>query len=165
MGQEMKKALEKYQNGLVFGVYGAGFDSSQEGHSSAVKAFYENMDSLEQLLDTRRFLAGDVLTFADFSLIQLLVRFDIAYFTAFRMNYKLVKDYKNITAYMFDVVNLLKLNESAYVPEHIIGIYFGKKIDPKRTENFVPPVPFGAVDLFTKERLTQHGRDTRKYTA
>ena len=163
LGQEMKKALDKYQNGLTFGVYGVGFAESQEEYDAAIKSFYKNMDDLEQLLDTRRFLAGDTITFADLSLIQMLVRFDVAYFTAFRFNIKRVRDYKNVYSYMCDVVNLLKLHESAYVPKHIIGIYFGKKIDPSRKEKFVPDVP--ADVEFTKEKLTQHGRDTRKYSS
>lgn len=161
LGKEVQKALDKYQNGITFGLYSVGYAESQEEYNKNLKAFYDCMEDLEKLLDTRRFVAGSKLTFADLSLAMALVRFDLAYYIRFRFSWKRLKDYKNVHAYMCDIVNLLKINESAYVPDHIVQIYYGKKIDPKRTDRFTPPVPFDAD--FTKEQLTQHGRDTRKY--
>ena len=161
LGKEMNKALDKYQNGIVLGIYKVGYPKSQEEFTKNLKTFYECMEDLEQLLDTRRFLAGDKITFADLSLAMVLVRFDLAYYIRFRFGIKRLTDYKNIHAYMCDVVNVLKIHESAYVRDHIIQVFFGKKIDSERTHCFVPSAPLDTE--FTQEKLTKHGRDTRKY--
>jgi glutathionyl-hydroquinone reductase len=157
--KEVEAHSEWIHNGIVFGVYGVGYTDSQASYEKNQRALFEALDKLEALLDTRRFIAGNTLTFVDLSLIQCLVRFDIAYVPAYRVTYKRIRDYKNIYAYACDVFDLLRMrNGFAYVPEHIVASYFGHRT-VERKERFVPLVPADSNFVIAGG----HGRDTRKY--
>lgn len=159
LAKEMKEVMEWVQEGIVFGVYGVGYAENQESYEKNQRALFAAVERLDKLLDTRRYLAGATVTFADVSLAQALTRWEIAYKLAYRVTYRELSSFKNVYAYFKDVVQVLKINESAYVPEHIIQIYFGKRINPERKERFVPLVPAG----FEKIDVSGHGRDTRPY--
>jgi putative glutathione S-transferase len=81
------------------GVYRAGFATSQEAYDEAVVEVFGTLDWLEELLSTRRYVAGDRLTEADWRLFPTLVRFDCAYFGAFKCNIRRLIDYPNLWAY------------------------------------------------------------------
>lgn len=54
---------------------------------------------IEHQLTKTRYLLGDVLTEADWRLFPTLVRFDAAYYSAFKCNLKRLIDYPNLWGY------------------------------------------------------------------
>ena len=64
---------------------------------------FKKLDELEERLEHSRYLFGDKITEADIRAYVTLVRFDIAYYNAFKVNLKRLKDYKNLWAYARDL--------------------------------------------------------------
>jgi len=81
------------------GVYRSGFATTQEAYEKAVGEVFDTLEMLEERLSTRRFLVGDAPTEADWRLFPTLVRFDVAYHSAFKCNKKRIVDYPNLWAY------------------------------------------------------------------
>src|SRR5579871_4856570 len=72
-------------NALVYetvnnGVYRAGFAVTQEAYEEAFRALFGTLDGIEARLSRQRYLAGNVLTEADWRLFTTLVRFDAVYY-------------------------------------------------------------------------------------
>jgi glutathionyl-hydroquinone reductase len=81
------------------GVYKAGFAGTQEAYEAAVVPLFQTMDWLEEHLQSRRFLAGEKPTEADWRLFTTLVRFDAVYHGHFKCNIRRLIDYPNLWAY------------------------------------------------------------------
>ena len=81
------------------GVYRSGFSTSQDAYDEAVAGVFATFDQLEQRLANNRYLLGDQLTEADWRLFPTLVRFDAAYYGAFKCNIRRLMDYPNLWAY------------------------------------------------------------------
>ena len=80
------------------GVYKSGFATSQDAYDEAVHALFDALDWLEDLLGSRRYLAGDRITEADWRLFTTLVRFDPVYHLHFKCNRRRLIDYPNLWA-------------------------------------------------------------------
>ncbi|ODN69640.1 glutathione S-transferase family protein [Methylobrevis pamukkalensis] len=85
------------------GVYKAGFATTQEAYEEAVTALFESLDWLEDRLSSRRWLAGDHATEADWRLFTTLVRFDAVYVGHFKCNLKRIADYPALSGYLRDL--------------------------------------------------------------
>jgi putative glutathione S-transferase len=85
------------------GVYKAGFATAQDAYEAAIGPLFETLDWLEDRLDSRRFLAGDQPTEADWRLFTTLVRFDPVYVGHFKCNIRRLADYPNLSAYTRDL--------------------------------------------------------------
>lgn len=85
------------------GVYKCGFALSQEAYEEAYDQLFAKLDELEERLTHQRFLFGDYITDADIRLYTTLVRFDVAYYSAFRTNRNLIKEFPNLWAYVRDL--------------------------------------------------------------
>lgn len=85
------------------GVYKCGFAHSQAAYEKAYDVLFNRLDKLEERLSTQRFLLGDYITDSDVRLFTTLVRFDIAYYTAFNTNRNLIREYKNLWGYARDL--------------------------------------------------------------
>jgi glutathionyl-hydroquinone reductase len=85
------------------GVYKCGFAHSQEAYEQAYDTLFARLDELEQRLSERRFLHGDFITDSDVRLYTTLVRFDAAYYTAFRTNRTLIREFENLWGYVRDL--------------------------------------------------------------
>lgn len=81
------------------GVYRVGFAATQAIYDAAIDELFETLDMLDARLGTQRYLVGDELTEADWRLFPTLIRFDVAYYSAFRCNIKRLVDYPNLWAY------------------------------------------------------------------
>ncbi|WP_019912371.1 glutathione S-transferase family protein [Paenibacillus sp. HW567] len=85
------------------GVYKAGFARSQAAYEAAYDALFARLDELEERLSSQRYLFGDQITDTDVRLYVTLVRFDAAYYTAFRANRNRISDYNHLWGYARDL--------------------------------------------------------------
>ncbi|KPV45382.1 glutathione S-transferase family protein [Alicyclobacillus ferrooxydans] len=85
------------------GVYKCGFARSQEAYEDAYGVLFARLDELEERLSTRRFLFGDFITDSDVRLYTTLVRFDAAYYTAFKTNRNLIREFRHLSGYVRDL--------------------------------------------------------------
>ncbi|MBY9080532.1 glutathione S-transferase C-terminal domain-containing protein [Paenibacillus sp. HN-1] len=100
---EIDELNERIFHDVNNGVYKAGFARSQEAYEKAYDVLFERLDELEERLSTRRYLHGNRLTDSDVRLYTTLVRFDAAYYTAFRANRRRIADYRHLWAYARDL--------------------------------------------------------------
>jgi putative glutathione S-transferase len=82
------------------GVYRAGFATTQEAYEEAFRALFDALDWVEDILSRQRYLAGDVLTEADWRLFTTLIRFDAVYVGHFKCNRRRIADYPNLSNYL-----------------------------------------------------------------
>ncbi len=78
----------------------AGAATSQEEYEKYYDLVFDELERLNAELRIKNFLHGDVITTADIELYGLLIRFDVIYFFAYRLNKKHIKDYPNIWEYL-----------------------------------------------------------------
>lgn len=82
------------------GVYRVGFATTQVAYDEAVGELFAALDELERrLAHGGPFLFGERLSESDIRLFVTLVRFDVAYFGAFKANLYRLDDYPALTAY------------------------------------------------------------------
>lgn len=75
---------EKIYPSVNNGVYRCGFAQTQAAYNLACDELFTMLDEIDRVLNTDRYLCGDVLTLADVRLFTTLFRFDIAYFGLFK---------------------------------------------------------------------------------
>ncbi|WP_271754463.1 glutathione S-transferase family protein [Cohnella sp. JJ-181] len=85
------------------GVYKCGFARSQEAYDAAYETLFARLDELERRLSGQRFLHGDYITDSDVRLYTTLARFDAAYYTAFRTNRNLIREFEHLWGYARDL--------------------------------------------------------------
>ncbi|MBS4213838.1 MULTISPECIES: glutathione S-transferase family protein [Neobacillus] len=85
------------------GVYKCGFAQSQEAYEKAYDTLFARLDELEDRLSTNRFLFGDYITDSDVRLYATLIRFDAAYYSAFKANRNRIVDFPNLWGYLRDL--------------------------------------------------------------
>lgn len=137
-------------HGINNGVYKSGFATSQAAYEEAVTELFRCMDRVEEILSTRRYIAGDVITEADVRLFVTLVRFDEVYVVYFKCNKKCVREYPNIAGYVRDIYQTPGVRQSVNM-WHIKTHYFTSH--PVLNANAVVPVgPEWDLDA-------PHGRD------
>ena len=155
---ELREEIDKFNDDLFDklnnGVYKAGFAQSQEAYEDAVINVFKKLDELEERLEHSRYLFGDKITEADIRAYVTLVRFDIAYYNAFRVNLRTLKEYKNLWAYARDLYQTPGFGDTTNFDAikkhyHLCCI-----------ENSFKILPLGP-DLSAWN--TAHGRDTRVY--
>ena len=76
------------------GVYKTGFATTQEAYEEHVYPIFKSLDRLEEHLGQpghSPYLFGDFITEADIRLYTTLIRFDVAYFTIFKCNLKMIR--------------------------------------------------------------------------
>lgn len=133
------------------GVYRAGFATTQEAYEEAVDGVFTTLDQLEARLATHRYLLGDQLTEADWRLFPTLVRFDAAYYGAFKCSLRRLVDYPNLWAYTRELYQIPGIAETVDVDVYKQGYY-----SPSPLRNPLGIVPKGPVIDFT----VPHGRST-----
>jgi putative glutathione S-transferase len=141
-------------NDLVYtdvnnGVYRAGFATTQSAYSTALKELFDTLDQLEELLDSRRYIAGERLTEADWRLFPTLIRFDAVYHGHFKCNIRRIVDYPNLWAYvreLYQVAGIAATVDFDHIKRHYYITH--DDINPPR---IVPEGPI--MDL-----MSDHGR-------
>jgi len=82
------------------GVYRCGFATTQPAYEEAFTSLFGALDRLEARLARQRYLAGSVISEADWRLFTTLVRFDAVYYSHFKTNQRRISDYPNLGNYL-----------------------------------------------------------------
>ena len=132
-----------YEN-INNGVYRCGFASTQQAYDRAFDRLFTQLDEVESILSRQRYLAGSVITEADWRLFTTLVRFDAVYVGHFKCNLRRIADYSNLSNYLrelYQVPGIAETVDIEYIKRHY---YFSHtSINPTSI------VPKGPVQDFT----------------
>jgi glutathionyl-hydroquinone reductase len=97
---EIEEMNDWVYNTVNNGVYKTGFASTQQAYEENVYPLFKSLDRLEEHLgspDHQPYLFGKTITEADIRLYTTMARFDVAYFTIFKCNLKMVRyEYPNL---------------------------------------------------------------------
>ena len=128
------------------GVYRAGFATTQAAYEEAFVELFDELDALEELLGSRRYLTGEYLTEADWRLFTSLIRFDAVYYGHFKCNLRRIEDYPNLSNWLRELYQWHGVADTVNF-EHIKNHYYASH----RTINPSGIVPRGpALDLSRK---------------
>ncbi|EOV1172735.1 glutathione S-transferase family protein [Vibrio fluvialis] len=94
------------------GVYRCGFATTQEAYEEAYDSLFDALDKVEAHLAIHRYLAGSVITEADWRLFTTLIRFDAVYVGHFKCNKKRIADYPNLNDYMKELYQVTGVKET-----------------------------------------------------
>jgi putative glutathione S-transferase len=137
-------------NALVYpsvnnGVYRAGFAGTQQAYEEAFKELFAALDALEKRLGRQRYLAGDVVTEADWRLFTTLARFDPVYVGHFKCNLRRIADYPNLSNYLRELYQVPGVAETVNM-HHIKSHYYGshETINPTRIVPVGPEIDYSA---------------------
>ena len=115
------------------GAYKAGFTRSQAAYAQAYRQFFAALDRLEDILAEQAFLCGTVVTEADIRLFPTLFRLDPIYSIRFKLDKKLLRDYRHLPRWLSDMERIDGVRRASSIENSKRG-YFG------RTGNgLVPP--------------------------
>jgi putative glutathione S-transferase len=145
---------DRIYNTVNNGVYKAGFATAQDAYETAAIALFETLDWLEERLAQQRYLAGAIITEADWRLFTTLIRFDPVYVGHFKCNLRRLIDYPNLFAYVRELYQIPKVAHTVNF-SHIKNHYYqshttinptgivplGPKIDftlPHNRDHFIP---------------------------
>ena len=132
-----------YEN-INNGVYRSGFSKTQNSYEEAVKNLFTSLDMVNDILEGRDYLVGDILTEADIRLVPTLIRFDCVYYFHFKCNLKKISEYKNISRYLRNLFEQDAIKSTTNF-EHIKRHYFysHENINPFRI------IPIGPENLIS----------------
>jgi putative glutathione S-transferase len=105
------------------GVYKCGFASSQKAYEEAFDILFRTLDEIEERLARNRYLLGGRITEADWRLFPTLVRFDAAYYGAFKCNLRRIADYPNLWNYTRELYQVPGVAATVDI-EHIKRSYY-----------------------------------------
>ncbi len=121
---EIERINDMVYPGLNNGVYRSGFARTQDAYDEAVVRVFDTLDTMEDILSRRRYLAGARITEADWRAFATLVRFDQVYHTHFKCNRKRIGDYSNLSNYTRELYQYPGIADTVNMPEIKNG-YFG----------------------------------------
>lgn len=141
---EINLINDRVYNAINNGVYRAGFATSQKAYEKAYVELFEALDWVEQTLNKTRYLAGAILTEADWRLFTTLIRFDAVYHGHFKTNRQRIADYPAMRNYLRELYQLPGIEKTVNF-DHIKKHYYGSHdtINPTRI------VPLGPNQDFT----------------
>jgi len=132
---------EPYNNG----VYRAGFAGSQAAYEEACRDVFATLDRLEGVLSKQRYLCGDVFTEADVAFFTTSLRFDLVYYSHFKVNVRRLQDYPNVWGFVRDVYQMPAVKptcELAHIKEHY---YWSQTtVNPHRIVPLGPTIDYDA---------------------
>ena len=127
------------------GVYKAGFATTQHAYEIAFDALFKTLDEIEGRLSSRRYLAGDRITEADWRLFTTLVRFDAVYYSHFKCNLRRVADFPslwNYTRELYQVPGIAGTVSLEQIKRHYYSSHV--RINPTRIVPKGPAIDFAA---------------------
>ncbi|MDB6090405.1 MAG: putative glutathione S-transferase [Gammaproteobacteria bacterium] len=149
LASEIDEVNSRVYDSINNGVYRAGFATTQAAYETAVKQVFAALDWVEDRLQRHRYLAGDLITEADWRLFPTLVRFDAVYYGHFKCNLRHLEDYPALWAYTRELYQIPGIASTVAIDEYKAH-YYGSH----RNLNPTGIVPIGPQLDFT----TAHGR-------
>ncbi|MDH4557519.1 glutathione S-transferase family protein [Pseudomonas sp. BN417] len=146
---EIDALNERIYPAINNGVYRAGFATTQDAYEEAFHTLFDELDRLDALLETRRYLAGERITEADWRLFTTLIRFDAVYHGHFKCNLRRLADYPNLSGWLHELYQWPGVAETVNFT-HIKHHYYASH----RTINPTGVVPLGPEQDFSRA----HGR-------
>ncbi|AOE85036.1 glutathione S-transferase family protein [Pseudomonas sp. TCU-HL1] len=146
---EIDALNERIYPAINNGVYRAGFATTQDAYEEAFQTLFDELDQLDALLETRRYLTGEYITEADWRLFTTLIRFDAVYHGHFKCNLRRLEDYPNLSGWLRELYQWPGVAETVNFT-HIKHHYYASH----RTINPTGVVPLGPVRDFSRP----HGR-------
>lgn len=127
------------------GVYRAGFATGQAAYETAFRGVFDTLDEMEQLLSKRRYIAGSVITEADWRLYCSLIRFDAVYYSHFKCNWKHIYEYPNLSNYLRELYQVPGVAETTSL-DQIKRHYYGsqRQVNPTGIVPVGPQLDFAA---------------------
>ncbi len=134
---------EKVYGSINNGVYRAGFATTQAAYEEAYHQLFAALDWVEQILNRQRYLAGTVLTEADWRLFTTLIRFDAVYYGHFKTNRQRLVDYPAISNHLRELFQFPGIAQTVNF-EHIKQHYYRSHdtINPTRVVPLGPDLDF-----------------------
>jgi putative glutathione S-transferase len=121
------------------GVYKAGFARTQAAYENAYALVFKRLDWLDGRLSVNRYLFGERLTDSDVRLWVTLVRFDAAYYNAFRLNRNRLIDFPNLWRYARALYRIGAFRQNTDFDA--IKTHYHKCCDPGNVYGIVPKGP------------------------
>ena len=153
LAEQVDQIIGENYDTINNGVYRAGFAQTQLAHEEAVRELFAALDRCEEVLGRQRYLAGDVITEADWCLFTTLIRFDMVYFTHFKCNLRRISDYPNLWNYLRELYQVPGVAETCDF-EHIKRHYY----ESHTSLNPLGIVPLGPADLDFSEPHDRAGK-------
>jgi putative glutathione S-transferase len=134
---------KRVYNTVNNGVYKAGFATRQAAYEENVRALFESLDWIEDILSDNAYLTGGQVTEADWRLFTTLVRFDAVYYGHFKCNIRQIADYPNISHYLKGLVATPGVRETIHI-DHIKTHYYWShtRINPTQIVPVGPELAF-----------------------
>jgi len=106
---------------------------------------FETLDDLEERLGQQRYLAGEVVTEADWRLFTTLLRFDPVYHGHFKCNLRRLVDYPNLWAFTRELYQVPGVAETVNL-HHIKQHYYAshRSVNPTGIVPRGPEIDFEA---------------------
>ena len=148
---EMESVMKLIYTEINNGVYRCGFAGSQEAYDKAFDRLFTALDTIEERLETKRFLMGGSITEADVRLFTTLARFDPVYYGHFKTNRTALREFPNLWGYARDLYQTPGFGDTidfSQIKDHYYIVH--RDINPT---GIVPDGP----DL--SGWLTPHGRE------
>ena len=120
---EIEKMNDFTYKGINNCVYRVGFAASQAAYQESVEQLFSTLDSIEQILDRKKFLLGDEPCEADWRILPTLIRFDTVYYYHFKCNLRKLSSYTNISNYLDNLSKIKKVAETIH-NSHIVDHYY-----------------------------------------
>ena len=137
LAQEIDQLNDYIYENLNNGVYQTGFARTQQAYDDSVVKVFAALDHLELRLSTQKYLLGEQVTEADWRLLPTLVRFDVGYFTAFKCNLRALRDYRHLSRYLQDIVNLPNVGRTIELDVYRRGY---NSVSPLRNPHGIVPI-------------------------
>jgi glutathionyl-hydroquinone reductase len=94
-----------------------GFAKSQKAYDKAIDELTSSFDRLEEILSTRRFIAGDRFTLSDIRLFVTLLRFDEVYVVYFKCNTRSVANSPTLLNYCREIYQMAGVASTVNMPQ------------------------------------------------
>ncbi len=136
--EEIDRVNEFVYTHINNGVYRTGFATTQEAYDEAVERVFLGLDTLEERLASRRYLAGDIVTEADWRLFVTLVRFDAVYYSLFKCCTRPLASYRHLQNYLRDLYQTPGVAPTVKLDHIVTGYYAITHVNPS---GIVPRIP------------------------
>jgi putative glutathione S-transferase len=123
------------------GVYRAGFAHTQAAYERAGEELFAALSRWDAELGKRPFTCGDTMTEADIALFTTCLRFDLVYYSHFKVNVKRLRDHANLWRFTRRMYQVPAIRATCHLDEIKTHYYWSQEnVNPTRI------VPVGPSD-------------------